>query len=348
MDSTKVLYLLGLLSRETSGREQELADLYQRALDEHDEIVRLRRLLDECVFYKELGGAIHSEGTEILGRIYREPARCLELLPRIAQSSERIESELRICEDWMCSPVPFQQDITVLRQRDTFAYMTALHAVASACVYLISIYSGPKACRNLSWDERVGIQEMLYAVNTKFLPALCRAERPSYSWVIRRKRLGGGALFGGDAFYLSYEDIGEVEVLCSALHKEPIGTHAFLNIDAYESEETDVPFCWGVGNLVSFSPDRALDMLKTDLVTHLRAPRKDELQYKVPAPLGCMHRLADGRDYCLPPEELLYAMNQWITGSEIELRKRTHNCLFCGKYLQGQRLVCPSHFTTEL
>ena len=314
MDSGKVLYLLGLLSRETSGSDAQLLALYQRALDEHDEIMRLRRLLEECVFYNELGRGIHAEGSDALARIYREPASCLELLPRVAQSSERIESELRICEGWMSDPAPFRQDITVLRKRDVANYMTALRAIAASCVYLISVYSGPEAVGRLSWDDRVGIQEMLYAVNTRFLPALCAAERPSYCWVIRRRRLGGRALFGGDALYLSYEDIGEAEVLRSALHSEPIGTHAFLNINAFESEETNIPLCWGIGNLVSCGPDVALEMLNKRLVTHLRAPHSAELQRRMPGPLPCLRVLSDGRDFCVSPEELHHAMNQWLIG----------------------------------
>ena len=60
------------------------------------------------------------------------------------------------------------------------------------------------------------------------------------------------------------------------------------------------------------------------------------------------HQTSDCKMFCITPDELLLAMNQWQVGHEIEKRKETHNCLFCGKHVDGNKLICPSHFTTEL
>ena len=87
----------------------------------------------------------------------------------------------------MHSPMPFSETITVLKKKDTIAYMTALKMIASTCIYLMTLYEGLNPIKNLTWDDRVGIQEMIYAVNTKYLPALCSVKRPNYSWVIRKK-----------------------------------------------------------------------------------------------------------------------------------------------------------------
>lgn len=145
-----------------------------------------------------------------------------------------------------------------------------------------------------------------------------------------------------------YDGTRSVDVLCSALHKEPIGTHAFLNIDAYESGECDVPYCWGIGNIVSVLPNTAILFLQSNVATKLRSPRTDELQKKMPTPFECVKQLSNGSMFCITPDELLRSMNQWQVGHEIEMRKRIHNCLFCGKHVDGNNLVCSSHFTTEL
>lgn len=274
--------------------------------------------------------------------------QALEILPQIRQASESIENSVRFGNELMYSPVPFTETISVLSHKDTIAYMTALKMIASTCVYLITLYSGLKPIKNLTWNDRVGLQEMIYAVNTKFLPALCGVRRPNYSWVIRKRRMGGKALFGGDCFYLSYENSRRVEVLCSALYKEPIGTHAYLNVQAYETGACDVPYCWGLGNIVSITPDNALSFLQQGFTTKVRSPRPDELRRNIPTPIECIRQLTDGKPYCISPDELVIAMNQWQVGHEIEERKHTHNCLFCGKHLKGNLLVCPTHFTSEL
>lgn len=348
MDSRKVLYFLGVLNNETSGYADEIAQLYNRALDENDDVVRLKTILNEYVFYHEIGNALNKNGEDLLKTIYSNPTKSLEILPMLKQAYETIDNSARICNGLMHSPLPFLETITVLRKRDTLAYMEALRMIASTCVYLITLYAGIDPIKNLTWDDRVGVQEMIYAINTKYLPALCDVKRPNYSWVIRKKRMGGRALFGGDCFYLNYENTRSVEVLCSALNREPLGTHAFLNVDAYESDSCDVPFCWGLGNIVSVRPDNALLFLQNDIVTKVRSPKTDELNRKVPTPFECVSRLTDGAHFCVSPDELLLALNQWQIGHEIRERQRTHNCLFCGKRVNGNKLVCTSHFTTEL
>ena len=347
MDAKRVLYFLDLLNRETSGHREELARLYQRALDEDDDVVRLKAVLEDSVFYREIGNALCSNGNDLLKRVYAAPAKAQALLPELRQARESIEKSAQICSGLMRSPLPFSETVSVLKKKDTIACLAALRMIASTCVYLMVLYAGLDPVRNLTWDDGVGIQEMIYAVNTKFLPTFCSVRRPNYSWVIRRKRLGGRALFGGDAYYLSYENMRSVEVLCSALHKEPIGTHAYLNIDAYETGACDVPLCWGLGNLLSVSPDKGLLFLQNGVATEVRSPRREELRQRTPAPLSCLRQLTDGALFCISPDQLVLALNQWQVGHEIEERKRTHNCLFCGKLVPGNRLVCPSHFTTE-
>lgn len=348
MDSRKVLYFLGLLNRETTGHADEIAEIYKRALDENEDVTRLKMLLNDYTYYREIGNALYKNGEDMLDRIYNMPSKALDILPQLKQAYESIDNEVRICNELMHSPLPFSETVTVLKKKDIVAYMSALKMIASTSVYLMLLYAGLEPIKNLTWDDAVGIQEMIYAVNTKFLPSLCSVRRPNYSWVIRRKKLGGRALFAGDSYYLNYENTSSVEVLCSALHKEPIGTHAFLNIDAYESGECDVPFCWGIGNIVSASPDTAILFLQNSVATRMRSPQTSELRRKMPTPFECVKQLSDGALFCITPDELLLSMNQWQVGHEIEERKRTHNCLFCGKHVDVNRLVCLSHFTTEL
>ena len=347
MDTKKVLYFLNVLYHETSGREEELMRLYDRAISENDDVIRLSELLNGCEFYPEVGRAMHRNGCELINRLRSDPTRSLEILPELRQASETISNAVKICEELMCSPFPFSDTITVLKRKNISAYMAALKTIAGTCVYLLALYMGIDSVRSLTWNDGVGLREMIYAVNTKFLPALMRIQIPDQSWVIRKKHMGGRALFGGDCFYLSYESTGNVEMLCGSLHKEPISTHVFLNIDAYESGACDVPYCWGVGNLVSTGPDKALMLLSNDVVTGVRSPNLGELKRRVPSPFVCVRQLSDGALFCLTPDELLSAMNQWQTGHEIETRKATHHCLFCGKHIRGGGLVCPSHFTTE-
>ena len=349
MDTKKVLFFLGVLNRKTVGHEDEIADLYMKAFDEDDDINRLRHLLDDYIYYKEIGESLWRNGDHLKNNIFSNPSESLETILQIKQANETIEKEIMICKSLMYSPLPFSESFTVLKKQDTISFMRALRMIASMCVYLISLYSGIDAIKNLSWNAGAGIQEMLDAVNTRFLPALFRVNKPNYCWVIRKKKMGGRALFWGDGFYLSYESAKSVETLCSTINKEPIGTHAYLNIDAYESDLLDVPYCWGIGHVLSVYPDNALSLLQRGYVTKkTRVPGNDELRRKMPTPMECIKQLTDGAIYCITPDELLITMNRWQVGHEIEVRKRMHTCLFCGKHVYNGGLVCPSHIRSWL
>lgn len=348
MNSKRVLFFLNFLNNETNGFTDELAEIYKRALDEDDDIIHLKELLNEYNFYRQIGSSLYNTGSEILDKIYSSPSNSLELIPHVKQAHESIDNEAKIARKFMLSPYPFSNSISVLKKKDVIGYINALTSIARTCVYLIVLYAGIDPIKNITWNDVAGIQEMIYAVNTVFLPTLMKVRRPNNSWVIRKRRMGGRALFGGDCFYISYENTSSVAVLCSALHKEAIGTHAYLNVKAYESGECDVPFCWGIGNIVSISPNNAMQFLQSDIATKLRSPYQDELKRQLPTPFECVRILANGNKFCISPDDLLLAMNQWEMGHEFEKRKSTHNCLFCGKHVSGNDLVCSSHFTTEL
>lgn len=347
MDSRRVLYFIDLLDKETDGHKEEIATMYQKALDENDDVIVLKNLIENYRYYSEIGRALLKEGKMLKQNIYMNPSNALRILPQIKQLCEKIQNQGESSEKLLDSPNIFLDTVTVLKDVDTDVYRSVLNKIASSCVYLIALYSGMQFTKNLSWNDMSGIQEMIYAVNTKFLPTLCKVDRPVWSWVIRRGHLGGKALFGGDGFFLTYESPEKVKDMTRTLRCQTIGSHSFLNIGALQSGLRDVPYCWGYGNILPVTPANAISLLQGNVVTKLRVPQGGELQKELPNPIECLRQLTNGAVYCIAPEDLVCAMNQWQIGHEIENRTKSNCCLFCGQYLGDGRLVCSSHFTTE-
>ena len=348
MDTKRVLHLINLLNSRTSGHEEDIAEIYTRALNENDEIARLKKLLEDYEYYSVQGNELYDDGKGIYDKLYASPDNAINLLTEVRHANESIESTIQICENLLRSPYPFNESISVLRKKDKLAYMSAYRMIASICVYLIVVYAGVAPAKNLTWNDNVGLLEMMDAVNNRFLPALNKVKKPDKSWVITRKRLGGKALFDTDGYFITYENTKQIEGLFASLHKEPMSTHSFLNYDAYETGKYDVPLCWGVGNIVSVTPENALIMLQKDTVSQLRVPTAYEYNKKMPTPVECVKQLSDGKLFCITPENLLLAMNQWQAGYDINRHRLTRNCVFCGKYLSNGGLICPGHFTMEL
>lgn len=347
MDTKKVIYLLNMLRSETSGHASELNQLYGAAISEDDNVVQLCAFLNDYNFYSGVGHALFNSASQLIDKLRASPYDALQTLQSIRQMNETISKEAILCRNLLRSPEPFSDSITVVSKKDTIHYIEALKQTAKSAAYLIMLYGGMDMAKDLVWPTNAGLQECIYAVNTRYLKRLMGMNRPKYCWIIRKQKLSGRALFYGDYFSLNYESIESVNVLCSTLHKEPINTHAFLNINAYEADELEVPYCWGIGNLLSTSLSEALDFLKADVVTRLRSPSGDELTRKIPTPTECLRILTDGKPYCISPDELVNAMNQWQMGHEFYLRKQNGRCLICGKLVNRGIVVCPSHFTSE-
>ncbi len=344
MKSREVLQFLDLLSRETTGREDMLAQMYQRALDDDEDVEKLRSCLEDCVFYHEIGGSLRREGETLLNRLYGEPLAASRLLPEVQRLCERILGERERSRGCLCAPEPFPESVSVLKKNEVIPCVQAMRDIASSCVHLAAVYGGVEAIKDLLWVETDGLLELVYAVNTKFLPALLRVRQPDYGWVIQKKRLGGASLFHGEEFFLIWEQRSAMRAY-DALRKEPVGTHAWLNVSAYEEGLTDVPYCWGTGNLVSSTLKDALSLLSGRIVTGLRPPGEEELCRPLPAPAACIRSLSGGGSCCITPEELVTAMNRWQAGRRIRQRKAEHSCLFCGRHVPEGRLVCAMHFS---
>ena len=347
MDTRKILYFIDFLSKEAANKNG-LQALYEKAVNSNDEVIKLTSFVEEYTFFQGIGSSLLDRARSLLDRLYRDPSSALPTLMQIKQLNETIQNEVALCSSLLRSPDAFSDTITVVKKKDRISYLKAYRQIANTCVYLIALYKGLSDLKGLAWTETDGIQESVYSINTKFLPALNTVRKPGYSWIIRKEKMGGKALFESVFFSLSYEKTKSVEVMCSALHKEAMTTHSFLNIQAYEADETDVPYCWGTGNILSVSPENALLLTQKDVITKLRSPNHAELQRRVPAPFECARILSDGRPFCVSPDDLTNDMNQWVSGHEIELRKATHNCLICGKLVPRDRLVCKTHFTSEI
>ena len=355
MNSSRLLYFFDLLNKETSGYTVEIANLIEKALDEDDDLNLLRDYRDNYSFEHEMGKSLYDEAASYYKQIYDNPALAISLKQQVRHVNERIGKDIARCKQVMANPWPTDEDLTVISNRDRASYLEALERIAATCIYLIAIYEGMDSLKGLkdhwSYNVNAGVQERQFNVNHYFLPALCNMKRPEYAWIIRKSSMGGKAFFTGDYFTLSYEPISDVEQKCNIYTKrEPIGSMAYLNYEAYEDGMNEIPYCWGYGNIVSFTPANAIKMLSTNAVTKLRAPEISEYgEAKFPTPIGCVKKLAGGtgNEFCITPDDLVNAMNQWISGHEYIRRKSEKRCVVCGRLLIKENLICTNHFSWE-
>lgn len=349
MSTQKVLYFLEMMKGAVKGFGPELDRLQENAVRDDPDIQRLQSLLD-CAFFGESGRALRERGAALLDRIYTYPEQAGDRLCEVRQMNESIQREADLGRALLCSPAMETRNLTVAAKGEAAAGLPALRQVAAVSAHLIAVYQGPEALKPLSWNEANGIQARFRLVNDIFLPQLWRQPPPQYGWVIRKQRLGGGMLLEGWGFTISYVsslDFCSGNMPYGSARQEPCGSHGFFDPSVWAGDMDGQPCCWGVGHLVSGSPTDGLALLQGEVVVRPRVPRPDETLEPLPGPMECLRRLTEGRPFCITPEDLTTALNQWWMGGEIERRKRGGLCLLCGKPVKDGRLSCPGHFASE-
>lgn len=350
IDNTKkIVYLLDVIRKSTKGYSNEINSLYLDVIKQNSDVLSLSYNLNKKYnFYKGIGKSLAEESKSLLGELESDPENALQTIRKIGLKNEMLIHQADVCEKLLRSPNSTLESITIIEKKKTSAYNEALKQIAATCVYLIVLYTGANGIKNLTWFDGDGIQEHIHSVNTKFLPAIENMKIPEYSWIIEKKKMGGRALIGDKGFVLYYKRTEEVNKYCSALIKEPIGTHAFLNVMAYERDEVNVPFCWGIGNILSVTPKNAISLLTTGVVEKPRSPFPNEYNKKMLNPASLLKLLYNGKNYCASPETLVSLMNQWEAGYYINKMQEEKRCIFCGRLLNSNKLVCSSHFVSEL
>lgn len=347
MNSLKVLYLISLLQKTTTGKEKILAKLYENSINDNPEFKELHALLDENVFYDGIGKSLHQNGQNLIDSALGKPAEIFSTIHSMRQVNELIQHEVLSCERLLEQPDVFVEPISVLTKRNIPDYLDFLELLAATCTYLIAVYSGAQGLEQLAWPEGSGLLERIHAVNLVYLPALCQIESIPRAWLIIRKDFGGRNLLGGTFFSISYVSLQHMTVLTSGLRTERLTPHMFLNKRAAETGETETPYCWGIGNIVSASPKDGLQLLNGKVMTKPPLPSPTDVMQPPKNPVACLHRLSGGAHYCISPEELVACLNYWQMSHEITYRKKEHICIFCGKPISPRNFVCPSHFSMK-
>ena len=345
MNNDRVIFFLNLLDRNTSGYEEEIDTLLINAINEDDRVEKLKSLLSNYHFISSLGENLKNEAEYALKELQLYPEKYSEIFIKIEQAYEKINSEIVNTELLMDSPYAFSQPIQVISKKNYPIYVDMLKIIVNSCVYLLVLYGGSERVSSFHWNESAGFRELLNETNQRYIPALKTINLPDYGWTITKRHLGGDAIWGGDAFYIAYEPYNLIQIRANHIKSEKLGPYFYLNVEAFESNYNNVPYCWGKGNVLSFNQTNAIQAcLQNTLVTELRVPSSDELQRKIPIPMEVAKTLANNKDFCISAEQLLLAMNQWIVGREIHNRRIQHKCLICGNTLENDSMVCRSHF----
>lgn len=343
MDTRSVLCFLNLLNQETSDVKDEIATLYEKALDENDDVIQLKKYMNEYLVGAE-GKLLLSEGRDALDQLYSDPVSALCHLDRVRHVWRTYEYETNLGrEGIILNPLPTDEKLSVLEKAEVKTIEELYQAIVRSGTYLLTVYEGIESVRQLGDLQKQGdIFDLVHRANMILLPLLQNCSNRAPNWLIHRSK---DEMFGDSYFELEWVSQKKIETLRqTTIGVQRMNGLSFFDPDALFRTGSDKPVCWGTGNLVSFSPKEVFDRIRSPLLTQLRVPNENELSRVMPPPQKMLKYLSDNKEYVIRPCELLLALNRWNTGHSIMVNKMTHTCLVCGRKIETENLTCGNHF----
>ncbi|MFR3443042.1 MAG: hypothetical protein ACLTSP_10025 [Coprococcus sp.] len=343
MDTRRVLYLINMLKDGSSGKQEKLAELYDRSLQESDEYQQLCSILDSYSFVGSAGTSIQEHGNDLIHKMTEEPENIIQILRETQQLNELISSEIRHNEQLMDYPGAFTEEIHVVPKVNLDAYNQFLVSVAAACTYIIAVENGYGGLESLSWSENYNFTEKLSSVNTAYIPTLLELKYNTPPWMIYRRPASNNFVFSPYEYVLRYITTDELNKWILA--EEYIEISPFLYGSPRRAGDTDlgIPIYLGIGNVISTKPLESLRLLQTGVGFRMAHPGGSMFLKRVPFLPEMLNRLASGSACIVEPEELTSVMNQWDAGYYINSNIQNHKCIICGEKLLGNDQVCRYH-----
>lgn len=343
MDTKRVLYLINMLKDGSVDRQEQLAQLYDRALEESDEYQQLSGILNNYAFMGSSGAGIRDRGNELIYRMAEEPDNIVQIMKETEQLIELVRSEIKHNEKLISYPGAFTGDINIVPKTKLDAYNKFLNNIAAVCTYIIAVQNGNEGISGLYWSDNYNFSEKLTKINTSYIPALLQLDGIQNPWMIYRRPARSNYLFCPYEYVLRYITSGEFSKWTLADEYVEISPFLYGSPRRAANIDLGIPIYLGIGNIVSTSPLDSLRLLATGVGAKISHPNEKHFVKKVPYIMTMVSQLTSGVPCIVSPEEIVSTMNQWDAGYTINDNIRNHKCLICGEKLLGNDQICRIH-----
>lgn len=344
MNTDSLLFLIELLKSNTVGEEVELGKLYSRAIKDNDECNKLKKSLDDNIFFGVTGKNLLKDGNDYLKRLSENPENIMDLLHEIRQFNELVENDIAKGKSKIEYPGGFFEDISIVKKSDIEFYDLFFTQLASAITYFIAMEEGFEGLNSLFWQDDKSLIDKVHSINNTFLPKLLNSRNNMQPWIIY-KTINSNAIK-----FCPYEY--QIRNISSDNYRDLINRNDYIEYEPlkYYNERlihddvVDVPIYCGIGNFVSTEPLCSFPLLQSGVVTIPRNPSDSMTIKKVPL-IGELMKVISYRTASIfTPQSIINVLNQWDNLYYINNNKMNHKCLLCGEPVKVG-IVCKTHFS---
>ena len=343
MNNKKIVYLVNLLVNESQGRENELKEIYIKAVMSDEDYLDLKAVLDSYVFYEGEGRLLLEEGRKLSNNLMEDPQNGIDTLRKMKQLSKKIVDEGEYFDTLMRRADPHLDQVAVHPKERLDAYHRAIDCIASSAAFIMMMEEGYIGVKTVYYSPEYTIQEKLNALNNDFLVKLLRTRYMADCWVIKRRFIKSRHSFTDSEYYISGISYDEYMDIKKHMLIQRVNANVYINKSAFIGFDFEVPIYIGIGNLISEKPTECMPMIEGGVITDISYPSPSFYTEPLPVIDVALRKVTNNSMYVLSPEVAVDLMNQWESGYNINQRLRNHRCIICGDLL-NRGMVCIRHF----
>lgn len=343
MEYKRTMYLLSLLhSAADDSKRERLGELFKSAVISTDEYQKLKKLANSVTFFGPDGADMNQECETVSRNTLSQISESASNIQKMGLLIQQIENELKKADSLLTSVGFVDDDFIAVKNEQVETYHSFYKEFANMiCYYLISQF-GIKAIRNLTFNNKAGLQETAKLVNQQYGNELLMSyqSKKPLAWKISNQSFNSDNLICYQGFTLDYDDISLSSMLKKVEEKEFYRIAPYL----FVATTTSAPVLFvGFGNILGIDINHALSLLDSEIVTNLPLTAFSQ-SFEAPDLVGAITRALNTDCFCIPPEDIVAALNRQNLSNVVASRKENNRCVICGRTLNG-RVACKEHWT---
>lgn len=344
MRNDQLLLIIYLLSKSTTGKEKELSSLYERILNDNGEYRKLKKTIENAVFYGNKGKSILRESETLIKAAYENPEDIEYILSQIKKIRTEIESQILFSEKIMKSKEIVTDHIYVIDKKDQAVYEEVLDSIAKAVIYLLCISSHYKMIHELEFffGKSYSINQKHELLNTDYLPRLEKARESIFAWKIEKRINDREIKFSDFNYYLEKISFKKYQEYVNHRDYQAIKDNLYYSKELDEKGFFHIPIYVGLGNIISRNKMDIFEIV-TAYSDDIKDVSEHQFQHRGGRIDTIIRELCSTNEYIISPKQVVSILNQWEKGYTIVSRKKEERCLFCGKYLKTRDMICKDH-----
>jgi len=341
MSSIKDILLSEFLVRNTTGNQESLRQVMSDLIEENEDFVQLKNLLNENFFVTSEAKEIHKKANELLAEAKAAPSNITAMLKRIREQCNQIQLKQEISRNTLELYETFTELPDIVEKNSALVYTKYYEHLYKCMTYVVAAISGHQGIKSWKQIPQGSFTDLITFVDKEMFEMNLPHKNLMGKWYVKRKYYVGGKAG------LTYEGCQLITEPMFESGKIRGGEDSvFIKSDKTNIEQA----VSGWGYIVGPEIDKIEELFSNEIITSINANAltidiqslNEEIVF---SPKDLLTHLLGTKMFIISPYDYIELVNKYFIKKTIFERKKSSRCILCGSVapLNG-KLICNKHF----